>query len=61
MAKVCYMCGKQVVTGNQRSHANKASRRTWEANLQKKSVEIDGKKTNVYICTKCLKTMKKAD
>ncbi len=61
MAKVCYMCGKGVTTGNMRSHANKASRRTWEANLQKKSIEVDGKPVTKYICTKCLKTMKKAD
>ena len=61
MAKVCYVCGKGVTTGNQVSHSKKASRRTWGANLQKKSIEVDGKPTQEYICTRCLKTMKKGN
>lgn len=59
MAKECYMCAKKVTSGNQVSHSHRASRRTWEANLQKKSVDIDGKLTQKYLCTKCLKTLKK--
>lgn len=59
MAKECYMCGKKVASGNQVSHSHRASKRTWEANLQKKSVEVDGKLTQKYLCTKCLKTLKK--
>ena len=53
------MCGKKVTTGNQVSHSHRASKRTWEANLQKKAVDIDGKLTQKYLCTKCLKTIKK--
>ena len=59
MAKECYMCGKKVTTGNQVSHSHRASKRTWGANLQKKSVDVDGKLTQKYLCTKCLKTIKK--
>ena len=33
MAK-CYITGKTTVTGNKRSHALNATRRTWKANLQ---------------------------
>ena len=33
MAK-CYFTGKTTVTGNKRSHALNATRRTWKANLQ---------------------------
>ena len=58
MAKECYVCGKKKVAGNQISHSHIATKRTWGANLQKKSIEVDDKITNVYICTKCLKTMK---
>ena len=30
----CYVTGKTTVTGNKRSHALNATRRTWKANLQ---------------------------
>jgi len=46
------------VAGNQVSHSHIATRRTWGANLQKKSIEVDGKIENKYICTRCLKTLK---
>ncbi len=59
MAKECYICSKRVASGNQISHSHIATRRTWGANLQKKSIEVDGKLTKEYICTKCLKTLKK--
>lgn len=59
MAKECYICAKRRVSGNQVSHSHIATKRTWGANLQKKSVEIDGKLNKVYICTKCLKTLNK--
>ncbi len=59
MAKVCYICGKSKVAGNEVSHSHIATKRTFGANLQKKPVEIDGKLTNKYICTRCLKTIKK--
>lgn len=59
MPKVCYICGKGKVSGNQISHSHIATKRTFSANLQKKSIEVDGKPEKQYICTKCLKTLKK--
>ena len=41
MAKECYVCGKKKVAGNQISHSHIATKRTWGANLQKKSIEVD--------------------
>ena len=35
MAKECYITGRKARTGNTRSHAMNASKRTWKANLQK--------------------------
>ena len=61
MAKECCVCGKSRVAGNQVSHSHIATKRTWGANLQKKSVDLDGKQTKKYICTKCLKTLKKSE
>ncbi len=59
MAKECYVCSKSKTAGNQISHSHIATKRTWGANLQKKSVDLDGKLTKKYICTRCLKTIKK--
>lgn len=60
MSRVCAICGKGKASGNNVSHSNRKTRRTFEANVQKVSVEIDGKSTNQYLCTKCIKTSKKS-
>ena len=41
----CYETGKTTVTGNKRSHALNATRRTWKANLQ--TVRIKDENGNV--------------
>lgn len=61
MAKECYVCSKSRSAGNKISHSNISTKRTWGANLQKKPVDINGKLTKVYICTRCLKTIKKSE
>ena len=40
MAK-CYFTGKTTITGNKRSHALNATRRTWKANLQTVRIKDD--------------------
>jgi large subunit ribosomal protein L28 len=50
----CYVCGKGVAFGNNRSHANNATRRVWKPNLQVARVLVDGKVTKVKVCTRCL-------
>jgi large subunit ribosomal protein L28 len=50
----CYACGKGVAFGNNVSHANNKTRRTWKPNLQVARIVIDGKTTRVKVCTKCL-------
>ena len=59
MAKECFICSKKKVTGNQVSHSHIATRRTWGANVQKVKIDIDGKVSSQYVCTKCMKTAKK--
>lgn len=51
MAKVCYFTGRRAETGNTRSHAMNANRRTWKPNLQKVRVLIDGKPKKVWVST----------
>ena len=51
---ICFTCGKGVVFGNNVSHANNKTRRTWKPNLQVARVLVDGKITKVKVCTRCL-------
>ena len=59
MSRVCAICGKGKTSGNNVSHSNRKTKRTFEANVQKVSVEDNGKNTEQYLCTKCIKTSKK--
>ena len=47
MAKQCYITGRKSQTGNARSHALNATRRTWKPNLQKVHILVDGKPKRV--------------
>ena len=60
MSKVCEICGKGKMSGKNVSHSNRKSNRSWDVNLQKTTVEVDGKEKTVRACTKCIKTQKKA-
>jgi large subunit ribosomal protein L28 len=50
----CYVCHKGVAYGNNVSHANNRTRRTWKPNLQTARILVDGKITRVRVCTRCL-------
>ena len=50
----CHICSKGIAFGNNVSHANNKTRRTWKPNLQVARVVIDGKITRVKVCTRCL-------
>lgn len=50
----CYVCDKGVAFGNNRSHANNSTRRTWKPNLQVARVVSEGKTIKVKVCTRCL-------
>ena len=48
----CYSCGKGVAFGNNVSHANNKTRRTWKPNLQvARIVGPEGKVIKVKVCT----------
>jgi len=52
---ICYSCEKGVAFGNNRSHANNKTRRTWKPNLQVVRVlDGAGKIIKVKVCTRCL-------
>ena len=50
----CYVCDKGVTFGNNVSHANNKTRRTWQPNLQVARVAEGGKVIKVKVCTRCL-------
>jgi large subunit ribosomal protein L28 len=58
MARICHSCGKGPAFGQSRSHSMVASKRRFDANLQKVRVSIDGAPRRVYVCTRCLKAGK---
>jgi large subunit ribosomal protein L28 len=57
MAKVCEICGKGPVTGNNVSHAHNKTRRRWLPNLQKVRVATpSGSAKQVRVCTRCIRS-----
>jgi len=63
MAKICQICGKGYLKGNQvpRGIGRRVTRRTvirQEPNLRSKKVMIDGTALTIKICASCLKRMK---
>jgi large subunit ribosomal protein L28 len=58
----CYHCDKGVAFGNNVSHANNKTRRTWKPNLQvvRTLNAKDGKIIKVRVCTRCLAANKVA-
>ncbi len=51
---ICYVCSKGVAHGNNVSHANNKTRRTWKPNLQVARIVEGGKTIKIKVCTRCL-------
>lgn len=58
MARVCAVCGKGVITGNNVSHALNHNKRTWKPNLRKVKVVENGTVKRVLVCSRCLRSGK---
>lgn len=58
MSRVCSICGKGQTAGNNVSHSNRKTRRTFQANVQKVTYQKDGKVVSDYVCARCLKSDK---
>ena len=61
MSRMCSITGKKGSTGNKRSHSNRATRRTFRANIQKKRVfdAKTGEYVTIKVSTAYLRTMAK--
>ncbi|MCD6413822.1 MAG: 50S ribosomal protein L28 [Elusimicrobia bacterium] len=59
MSRICSICGKKPLSGNNRSHSNRASKRRFGVNIQKIRYRLNGKVKRGYVCTSCLKKVEK--
>lgn len=58
MARVCDICGKRRGVGNNVSHANNKTRRTWQPNIQAVHAVVDGTPRRIKACTRCIRSGK---
>lgn len=59
MARVCPVLGKGPLTGNNRSHSLRATRRRWNCNLQVRTIVVDGKPMRVKMSTRAYRSLNK--
>jgi len=58
MARICEVCGKKPITGNNVSHSHHKTRRRWLPNLQRVRAQVNGAVKRIKVCTNCLKSGK---
>lgn len=56
----CERCGRGPQFGYSVSHSNVHTKRRWRPNIQRKVILENGVPRRIYICTNCLKTLRKA-
>jgi large subunit ribosomal protein L28 len=55
MSKVCEICEKRPVSGNNISHAHNRTRRRWLPNLRSVRAVVEGRTVRMRVCTTCIK------
>ncbi len=56
MSRICEICGKGPVFGNNVSHANNKTRTVWYPNLQKVKAIRNGSVKSIKVCTRCIRS-----
>ncbi|MEA1959550.1 MAG: 50S ribosomal protein L28 [Chloroflexota bacterium] len=59
MSGKCDVCGKTPQFGCNVSHSKRHTNRQWNVNTQKKTMLVNGKKVQLSLCTRCLRTQNK--
>lgn len=59
MSSRCDVCGRRPQYGSKVSHSNRHTNRRFKVNVQHRRLTIGGVARNVYVCTRCLRTMVK--
>ncbi len=58
MSKICEICGKKPMFGNNVSHAHNITKRRFVPNLQKVRSIVNGTPKRLTVCTSCLRSGK---
>lgn len=56
MSKVCTICGKKPMVGNNVSHAHNVNKRRFNPNLQNVRALHKGQVKKIVVCTNCIKS-----
>lgn len=56
MAKMCTICGKKPMVGNNVSHAHNVTKRRFNPNLQTVRALHNGSVKRISVCTNCIKS-----
>ena len=56
MSKMCEICGKKPMVGNNVSHANNVNKRRFNPNLQNVRAVQKGRVKKMVVCTSCIKS-----
>ncbi len=56
MARVCDICGKKPLVGNNVSHAHNKTKKVWRPNLQEVNTVVNGQRRKVKACTRCIRS-----
>ena len=56
MSKICEICGKKPMVGNNVSHAHNVNKRRFNPNLQRVRSVSNGTVKKIMVCTNCIKS-----
>lgn len=56
MSKMCEICGKKPLVGNNVSHAHNVNKRRFNPNLQRVRTKYQGRVKKMVVCTNCIKS-----
>jgi len=56
MSKMCEICGKAPLVGNNVSHAHNKTKRRFNPNLQRVRALRNGQVKKINVCTNCIKS-----
>lgn len=56
----CEICLRSGQAGNKVSHSKRHTKTRWHANVQQATIDVDGTRKRVNICTRCLRSRYKA-
>lgn len=60
MSRVCQITGKGPMSGNNRSHSVRATRRVWNVNLHKYKLNVNGKVVTVKMSARAYRSLNKS-